>query len=243
MSHEKKMVTTADGPMIVHVVSPKNLKAKTFPTLIVLQEAFGVNHHILNVCQRLADNGYVALAPELFHRFGQGVEVGYTDFAKSRPMMAELTNDRLTQDMNAALQLAQALPQVDRSKIGAIGFCMGGFTAVLGACRLPFKAAVSFYGAGMVHARPGIGFSPLLEEFSKVKCPLFLGWGTNDQGIPGQDVEAVRDALAELNKDATTKVYPESNHGFMCDERSSYNPKTAEMAWSDALSWLRTHLS
>jgi len=243
MSHEKMTVTTPDGPMIVHIVSPKNAAGKAFPALVVLQEAFGVNHHILKVCQRLADNGYVALAPELFHRFGQGIEVGYTDFAKSRPMMAELTNDRLTDDLRATLALAQALTQVDKEKIGAIGFCMGGFVAMLGACRLPFKAAVSFYGGGMVHHRPGIGFSPLLEEFAYLKCPVFLGWGEMDQGISHQDVEAVRKAMALGNKAVSSKVYPESNHGFMCDERSSYNAKTAELAWSDSLAWLRTHLS
>lgn len=242
MSHEKKTVMTADGPMIVHVISPKSIERRSFPALLVLQEAFGVNHYILNVCQRLADNGYVALAPELFHRFGDGIEVGYAEFAKSRPMMAELTNDRLTEDLQRTLELAKDLPQVSKQSIGAIGFCMGGFVAMLGACRLPLKAVVSFYGGGIVHHRPGIGFSPLMKEFSQVKCPLFLGWGAHDQGIPPQDVEAVRDALAALNKDAITRVYPDSNHGFMCDERSSYNPKTAEVAWSDALSWLRMHL-
>ncbi|MGE5085303.1 MAG: dienelactone hydrolase family protein [Bacillota bacterium] len=242
MSHEKKTVATPDGPMKVHVISPKKAQGKPFPALLVLQEAFGVNHHILNVCRRLADNGYVALAPELFHRFGDGIEVEYTEFAKSRPMMAELTNDRLVDDMRAALQLARDLPQVDKEKIGAIGFCMGGFAAMLGACRLPLTAAVSFYGGGIVHRRPGIGFSPLLDEFAGVKCPVFLGWGALDQGIPLQDVEVVRKTLVGLSKDSTSKIYPDSNHGFMCDERSSYNPQTAELAWSDALAWLRAHL-
>lgn len=243
MSYEKKTVTTADGPMIVHVTSPGKGAEGKFPALIVLQEAFGVNAHIRHVCQRFADNGYIAIAPELFHRAGPGIEVDYTDFAKSRPLMGPLTNERLLDDVGAALKLAKDLPQVDSKKIGAIGYCMGGFVAVLGACHLPLQAAISFYGGGMTKERPGIGFTPILEDFANLKCPVYLGWGALDHGISPEDVATVSRKLASLHKDATSKVYPESNHGFMCDDRSAYNPKMSQLAWDDTFNWLKMHLS
>ncbi|WP_413561034.1 dienelactone hydrolase family protein [Bdellovibrio sp. HCB209] len=244
MAYEKRSVQTLEGKMTVHIVTPEGLEVNELhrptPALVVLQEAFGVNHHILNVCKKLADHGIIALAPELFHRAGDGINIEYTQFDKARPILAELTNERIIDDVHNTVALARGLPSVNTEKIGTIGFCMGGFAAVLASCHIPDLASVtSFYGGGMLEPRPGFGFKPFTTQFKSIRCPLFLGFGAEDQTIPSLHVEQIRDQMKAAGVRAKITVYPESNHGFLCDERSAYNPKTSQIAWNDIFNWLK----
>ncbi|QDK45116.1 hypothetical protein DOM22_08075 [Bdellovibrio sp. ZAP7] len=240
MAYEKRSVSTADGAMTVHITRPEKADTRK-PALIVLQEAFGVNHHILNVCKKLADHGYVALAPELFHRAGDGVTVEYTNFQAVRPILGELTNARMIDDMTQTFKLAQSLPFVETSKVGTIGFCMGGFAAVLAACHLDLAAAVSFYGGGMTEERSGFAFKPYMHDFSSIKCPVFLGFGAEDQSIPPAQIDQIRAQLKQAHVQAQIAVYPEAQHGFLCDERASFNPKMADKGWKDIFNWLQQY--
>ncbi|WP_413294372.1 dienelactone hydrolase family protein [Bdellovibrio sp. HCB185ZH] len=240
MAYEKRNVSTAEGAMTVHITIPEKVDAKK-PALIVLQEAFGVNHHILNVCKRLAEHGYVALAPELFHRAGEGIVVEYTNFQAARPLLGGLTNARLIEDMTQTFQLAKTLPFVDSTKIGTIGFCMGGFAALLAACHIDLTAAISFYGGGMTEERPGFAFKPYMHEFKSIKCPVLMGFGAEDQSIPPAQIDLIRDQLKQAHVKAEIVVYPEAQHGFLCDERSSFNPKMADKGWKDIFNWLQQY--
>ena len=238
-----KQVTlpSGNGDMQMYVAMPT--KAERAPALIVLQEAFGVNSHIRSICERLAREGYVAAAPELFHRSGKGLEFNYDEFPKIRPIFSSLTNEHLTADVAATFAWLNHSPQVDPERIGAIGYCMGGFAATLASITTPIKTAVSYYGGGLVEARPGMAMRPLITEFSKIRAPMLFVFGDQDHGIPQTQVEAIRHELTRLKKVHEIIVYQGADHGFFCDERPSYHASAAAMAWERTLAWLKTHLT
>ena len=239
----KFTVATDDGPMDIHLAIPARAKRRSAKAIVVFQEAFGVNPHILRVCDRLAAAGYLAAAPELFHRTGRGVQYGYQDFEKVRPILSQLTNDRLLMDIRAACEFLEGRSDVDPRQIATLGFCMGGFASALAACHLSLAATVSFYGGGLARVRPGIGFTPLLDDFSRLSCPTLFLFGEKDQSIPPEDVTAVCTRLQTLGKPHEIVVYPDAGHGFFCEERVSYHAATAAAAWDKTLRWLESQLS
>jgi len=236
MEHTTLTLDTADGPMHAYRAAPDG--TRRLPALLVLQEAFGVNHHIKNVCQRLAEHGYVALAPELFHRTGHGVELGYTDMSQVMPHFSRLTNDGIAMDVAAGLAALRADPHVDESRIGVIGFCVGGFATFLAAERTDAAAFVAFYGGGILRARPGLALEPLLEHADQIRRPLLLVFGGQDQSIPAEDVKAIGDRLTSLGKAHTIVTLPEGGHGFACDDRAAYHQASSDEAWQITYAWL-----
>jgi carboxymethylenebutenolidase len=233
---------TSDGPMDLHGFLPDAAGAAKLPAVIVLQEAFGVNEHIKRVCRRVVAAGYAAFAPELFHRSGAGLQFGYDEFPRIRPIMGGLTNDGMLEDLRAAhLHVAQR-PDVDPGRIASWGFCLGGWASVLAACELPLAAAISFYGGGLVRPRPGIGFTPLVDRLDSIRCPLLLVYGGQDANIPPGDVEAMRSRLTSLGKAHEIRIYPDAGHGFLCEDRSAYHPASAEASWTHATAWLAAKL-
>lgn len=234
ITESTRSIDTPDGAMRAFEAAPAG--RPDAPGVVVLQEAFGVNHNIQEVCRRLAREGYRALAPELFHRTGAGVDVPYTDFAQARPHMAALTNEALEHDIKAALEI---LHQSDQPAPAVLGFCLGGFGTVLAACRFPIRGAVSFYGGGIVRARPGFGLTPLLGELAHRTVPLLCLFGAEDQSIPAADIEAIRAALAMPSARGEIEVYPGAGHGFCCDDQEAYRPGPAATAWARALAFLK----
>lgn len=236
-------VPTPDGPMQTFVVLPDDRPAgERLPALVVIQEAFGVNSHIKNVCRRIAAHGYAAFAPELFHRLGDGVDLPYDDFSKVMPSFVTLTNDGLLADIRASLSAARADEHVDADRVGVIGFCVGGFAAFLAAEQTDVKVAVAFYGGGIVKERPGIKLTPLLGDVASIQAPLLLVFGGQDQSIPNTDIDQIQDALSTHEKQHTIVVMPEGGHGFACDERAAYHQSSAEDAWRITFEWLNRHL-
>ena len=144
MVESKVTLPTSEGPMDMHCFVPDGATPARLPAVIVLQEAFGVNPHIKRLCRRVAGAGYAAFAPELFHRTGRGLEFGYDEFPRIRPIIGQLTNDRIYEDLEAAHRHASLLPNVDPARIATWGFCMGGWASVLAASGLPIAAAISF---------------------------------------------------------------------------------------------------
>ena len=212
------------------------------PAVLVAQEAFGVNRHIESVCRRLAEAGYAALAPELYHRQGNGIVLDYSNFDAARPYISSLTNGGIESDLNAALSFLDAHPRVDPSQVGIVGFCVGGFVSFLAACRIRVSAAVCFYGGGIVRPRPGMKIQPLLPEAPNIRCPVLGLFGGKDTGIPPADVDAIRERLSALGKTAEIVTYPDAGHGFFCDERPSYRPDDAADAWERTRDWLGRYL-
>lgn len=236
MEHTTLTLDTADGPMHAYRATPEG--TRRLPALLVLQEAFGVNHHIKNVCQRLADHGYIALAPELFHRTGHGVELGYTDMSQVMPHFSRLTNSGIEMDVAAGLAALRADPRVDESRVGVIGFCVGGFATFLAAERTDAAAFVAFYGGGVLRARPGIALEPLIEDANRIRKPILLVFGGQDQSIPAEDVKAIGDRLTSLGKTHTIVTLPEGGHGFACDDRAAYHQPSSDEAWQTTYDWL-----
>lgn len=228
---------TGSGPMDVYIAAPA--LEKKLPVMIVFQEAFGVNSHIRDICRRFAKLGFLAAAPELFHRLGRHVELDYSDRKAIMPYMGSLTNEMLMEDLRDTLDLLKKLPNADLSQVHSIGFCLGGFTSLLSATRFQFKACISFYGAGVVRAREGIGLTPFVEELEQIKTPSLLFFGEKDASIPPEDVNEIRVSLSKSPNKSSIQVFPEADHGFFCDERKSYHPEAAREAWSLVKEWVR----
>jgi len=229
--------------MDVHGFVPATTKARRLPAVIVLQEAFGVNAHMKRVCQRVAEAGYAAFAPELFHRTGAGLEFGYDEFPKIKPIMGALTNNQILEDLQVTHRHIIQLPYYDPSRIASWGFCMGGWASMLAACNLPLAAAISYYGGGMVNPRPGIGFTPLLDQFNAIRCPLLLVYGGQDSSIPPDDIQAVQAKLTALGKNHEVEIYPNAGHGFFCEDRAAYHRASAEESWVRSTTWLAAKLA
>jgi carboxymethylenebutenolidase len=207
--------------------------------IVVIQEAFGVNDHIEDVARRFAAEGWLAVAPHLFHRTGDP-KLGYGDFSVVAPHMQALTADGVLADVDAALdRLAQA--GIPPERIGVVGFCMGGTITLVTAARRDVGAAVTFYGGGVTEGR--FGFSPLVEEATHLRAPWLGLYGDLDQGIPVDGVEQLRAAAATSGQETEVVRYPEAGHGFHCDQRDSYEPKSAQDAWARTLAWFDDHLA
>jgi len=192
--------------------------------LVVIQEIFGVNHHIRNVCDRFAAKGYTSLAPAIFDRAKRGVDIGYDKAAMDEgvKLRAAIKLDDTLKDVQAAIDVLQPI-----GKVGIIGYCWGGSLAFLAATRLSGLAcAVGYYG-GMIAAHAN----------EKPKVPTILHFGEKDQGIPMADVEKVRAA----RPDVKIYTYP-AGHGFSCDERAAFDPASHEKALEVSLAFLKQNL-
>jgi carboxymethylenebutenolidase len=230
---------TQDGPMAVFVCSESGAAKR--PVMIVLQEAFGVNQHIKEVCRRFAGEGFLVVAPELFHRSGKHIEVPYGDRKAFMPLLSKLTNEKMVTDLEATQEFLKSLPNADQTKVFAVGFCIGGFAAVLAAMCLKLKGAMSFYGAGQVREREGMGPKPLVSNYNEIRCPVQYFFGEDDASIPKTDRDALEEALKKNHKAHKFHVYAKSDHGFFCNERASYNPESSKEAWREMMLFVRAN--
>jgi carboxymethylenebutenolidase len=230
---ENVTLQVADGTsMNAYVATPAD-GAKA-PGLLVFQEAFGVNPHIRDVTERFAKQGYVCIAPELFHRTAPGFECAYTNFPACMPHMQALTPEGLIADARAAFDWLQKNPLVLPNATASIGWCMGGRVSFLANSELPLKAAVSFYGGGIAPA--------LLPRAAKQHAPILFFWGGLDSHIPKEQIRSVIDALTEAKKTYVNVEFSDADHGFFCDARASYKETAAKQAWELALKFLSTYV-
>jgi carboxymethylenebutenolidase len=208
--------------------------------LIVCQEAFGVNAHIRDVTERFARQGFLAIAPELFHRTGPGFEGRYDDFPSVTPHIRGLTDNGMAADLRAAYAWLTANGGSANFPIAAIGFCMGGRAAILTALTVPIVCAISFYGGGIA---PNPNNTGVLSRISELRVPVLLFWGGRDKHIGPDQIRAVTEALDNAGKNYTNVEISEADHGFFCDARPSYDPVAASHAWALVLAFLNTYTS
>ncbi len=230
---ESISLAVADGTaMTAWVAAPA--RRRKLPGLLVFQEAFGVNAHIRDVTQRFAKAGYVAIAPELFHRTAPGFEGDYTNFQTCMPHVNALTAEGLTQDLQAAFDWLQNDARVRTKRTASVGFCMGGRVSFLANAVLPLQAAISFYGGGIAPA--------LVPRAPELHAPMLFFWGGLDSHIPQDQVRAVIDAMREAKKTFVNVEFSDADHGFFCDVRASYKETAARQAWDLSVRFLATYL-
>jgi len=188
--------------------------------ILVIQEIFGVNAHIRDICDRFAAEGYAAIAPALFDRVKPGIELDYDEAGIERGRAVRKLvswRDALT-DLSAGLDALRPI-----GPVGAVGFCWGGSLAWLTASRLRPNCAVGYYGGQIAH---------FAEEVPR--CPVMLHFGGKDTSIPMADIDAIRKVRPEV----TVHQYLDAGHGFNCDRRASFHADAAALSWQRTLEFL-----
>ncbi|HEX6418006.1 MAG TPA: dienelactone hydrolase family protein [Acidimicrobiales bacterium] len=207
--------------------------------VVVVQEVFGVTPHIEDVCQRLADVGWLAVAPHLYHRTGDPV-VPHDQIAEGRRHAGQLTAEGILADVDAALRYVEGAG-FPRDTTGIVGFCMGGTIAMVVAAARQVGAAVTFYGSGIANGR--FGFPPLLEVAPKLRAPWLGLYGDLDAAIPVDEVEQLAGAAAGSDVHTEVVRYPDAGHGFNRDGSSAYHEPSARDAWMRMLDWFADNLT
>jgi carboxymethylenebutenolidase len=194
--------------------------------IVVIQEIFGVNHHIRNLCDRFAAQGYAAVAPAVFDRVAPNFECGYTpaEIEHARTFLPKIDWAAMMRDTAAAIAAAKG---AGAGKVAIVGYCMGGSVAFQAACNLDGLAcAVGYYGGTIAK-----------NSDQKPKVPTLLHFGDQDHSIPMSDVETVK----AKRPDCEIHVY-HAGHGFSCDERASFNEAAHKQALERTLAWLARYL-
>ncbi|MGX6448665.1 dienelactone hydrolase family protein [Patulibacter sp. S7RM1-6] len=226
---------TTDGPMALYEARPDDTPRGA---VVVLQEAFGVNDHIEDVVRRFAAEGFLAVAPALFHRTG-APRLGYDELAAARPHMQALSTRGLEEDLEETLEHLRRVRFKDRD-IATVGFCMGGTVSLIAGARYALGASVTFYGGGIAEGR--FGEPPLRELAPELKTPWLGLFGDADHTIPVDEVEDLRQAAARAEVETEVVRYPEAGHGFHCDARESYHAPSAQDAWARTVAFLGDRL-
>ena len=238
MSASGEWITLGDGSRAYHA-RPDG--AGPFPSVVIYIEAYGLNDHFKRLTERFAGEGFAAVTPDLY----EGAVYPYSDMQAAIGHMQRLTEATVVARTEQALAFLASRPEARADATGAIGFCMGGYSTFLANLALParFKAAASFYGAGIGTAMPLLGREPLLDRVGTMQAPLQLWYGGQDQFIPPAEHGRIAEALGKAGKDYTLTVFAGATHGFFCEDRSSYHPAAAERAWRSVLAFFRDHLA
>lgn len=223
-------LSVSDGTTMDAYVSRPSA-AGPHPGIMVFQEAYGVNTHIRDVTDRFASVGYVAIAPELYHRTGPGFEGAYSDFESTRPHFSAINNRDLEADIRATHDWLSHDPGTDPARIVSTGFCMGGRVSFIANSSVPLRAAASFYGGGIA---PGN-----LDRVARMGSPMLFFWGGLDRHITPKIVGEVIAEFRALGKVYVNVEFADADHAFFCDARSSYNKKAAIQAWALLLAFYR----
>ncbi|HXW84602.1 MAG TPA: dienelactone hydrolase family protein [Candidatus Binataceae bacterium] len=227
MGGEKISMAASDGGSFGGYLSRPG--AGRGPVVIVLQEIFGVNAHIRAVCDRYAEEGYLAFAPDIFWRVERGIELDYDDsgIQRGRELAGRCDLNLVVKDIAAAIQKLRTLEGAS-GQVAAVGFCFGGLLAYLTAARTDADVAICYYGGGI---------DRFASEARDIRCPIMLHWGAQDAGIPAPARETVRTALAGHDR-AECYVYADAGHGFHCDRRPGFHRFSARLAHSRTLGLL-----
>ena len=229
---EMTTIKTQDGDFAAYVARPSNPKA---PAIVVLQEIFGVNQVMRDICDDLAAQGYLAVCPDLFWRIEPGVDI--TDQSEAEWKKAfELYNafdiDAGVKDIAATIDHVRALPEVN-GKVGAVGFCLGGLLAYLTATRTDADASVAYYG---------VGIEKHLVESEKQAHPLLMHIAEEDQFVP-KEAQAL--ILAQLKNHPQVEIftYPGRDHAFARQGGEHYDAADAKLAGDRTLAFFQQHLA
>jgi carboxymethylenebutenolidase len=231
-------VPVTDGTIPAYRAKPA--KGTHFPTVLVVQEIFGVHEHIKDICRRFAKLGYYAIAPSLYARYGNPAK--YTDIRKLiDEVVLKVPDSEVLSDLDSTVAFAQK-DGGDTDRMVLTGYCWGGRIAWLYAAHSDkLKAAAAWYGKlrgtpGKLRTAFGLDLAP------KLRAPVIGFYGGEDPGNPVSDVEAMRAALAKAGRTKShIYFYKDAKHGFFADYRASYNEKDAKDAWAKMLAFFKAN--
>jgi len=199
------------------------------PGVVLIQEWWGIEPHIRDLAQKLAAEGFVVAVPDLYH----GKIATEPNDAQRMMMMIRGNVDRAAKEIIGALDTLKAMPNVEPKKLGLMGFCIGGFMALVVASRYAdLGAVVAFYGAG---------YDPTPEEVAKVNAPVLAIYGSKDQSVPADQIKKIQQLYKAAGKDLTVKIY-DAGHAFINPAHGMGNEKAAAEAWPLAVNFLKEHL-
>jgi carboxymethylenebutenolidase len=235
-------VPVSDGKIPAYRAKPSG--KNNLPTILVVQEVFGVHEHIKDVCRRLAHQGYYAIAPSLYARYG---DPGKYDMSTVQKLMtdivAKVPDAEVMSDLDGTVDFA-AGDGANTAKLGITGFCWGGRITWLYTAHSPkIKAAVAWYGPlrGPVPPNPLRPKYPL-DLAADINAPVLGLYGGLDAGIGVSNMEDMKAALAGAGKlKSKIEIFMDAQHGFFADYRASYNEKDAKQGWAEALAWFRKY--
>lgn len=229
-------IPVKDGQIPAYRAMPAG--GRNLPTVLVVQEIFGVHEHIKDICRRFAKAGYLAIAPELYAR--QGDVSKLADIDQIRPIVAKVPDAQVMADLDAAAAWAAKIGG-DPAKLAVTGFCWGGRITWLYAAHNPkLKAGVAWYGRVVGQASELSPKHPV-DLAKDLKAPVLGLYGGADAGIPNDTVEQMRAALKAAGKKSEIHLYPDMPHGFHADYRASYRKEAAEDGWKRLLAWFKKH--
>jgi carboxymethylenebutenolidase len=219
--------------MAAYAVRPSALEAsKKQKGIIVLQEAFGVNAHIQSLVHQFADEGYLAIAPELFHRTAPaGYTAPYNDFQSVVPHFSAITEEGIAADVGACQKW---LKEQGAEVTAVIGYCLGGRAAFIANAFVDVQAAVAYYGGRIVPAHLGLA--------AEQKSPILFFWGGLDKHILPEHTRAITDALTLAKKPFVNVEFSGADHAFACHDRPAYDPQATAQAWALTLQFLNDKL-
>jgi carboxymethylenebutenolidase len=219
----------APNPLPAYVARPKG--SGKHPTILVVNEVFGIHDYIKDICRRFAKLGYVAVAPDFFYRAGVNLPA-ISDFPQIMAVVRQASDAQVDGDVAATTAWIKGQTFTTPGKIGITGFCWGGGVVWRSAMVNPdIKAGVAWYGP----------LKPLIARAGEVKAPVLGLYGALDKGITADDVAAMRAGLKAAGKDDEIKVYADAEHGFHADYRASYNEADAKDGWARALAFFKAH--
>ena len=208
-----------------------------FPAVVVSQHGGGVDQFIRDMADKLAGEGYAAVAPNLFHRYTEDM------LADRTGRIQHLSDPEIVADIGATVDYLRAHSAVDGDHIGITGFCLGGRVTWLAAASNPnFKAAVPYYGGNLMVTWGAGGQTPF-EMTANIQCPILFHFGELDENPSGEDKLKLDARLTQLEKPHQFYTYPNADHAFMDYTGARYNKEASEMSWPRTLDFFSVHLT
>lgn len=231
-------IRVADGEIPAYRAMPAS--GGPFPVILVVQEIFGVHQHIRDICRRLAKVGYMAIAAELYAR--QGSVANMSDIKEIiAKVVSKVPDAQVMSDLDAVVAYATLSGKGDTTRLGITGFCWGGRIVWLYAAHSSvLKAGVAWYGRLVGEGNALTPRHPI-DLAGELKAPVLGLYGGEDQGIPVETVDRIRQACKDAGKTCELVVYPEAGHAFNADYRPSYRADAAKDGWARMLAWFRTY--
>ena len=211
------------------------------PCIVVYIEAFGVNDHFQRLTQRLADEGFATITPDIY----DGEIYAYDNLDGAIGKLKAMDDETVMAQTEQCLDWLAGHTEADTSRAAVMGFCMGGRYAFLANAQLAsrFKGAAAFYGGGIGPEEDFVGRKTLLDRIEEMQTPILLWYGSEDQSIQPEELGCIAKAMAEGKREYRMTCFPNVGHGFFCEDRASYDEYAAETSFKQTVDFFRTQFA